>query len=59
MVVHQGSSIAQGHYIGYVRRSHNWYKTNDEDVRAVSWQTVKKKNAYILFYEEISIFEGN
>ena len=53
IVVHIGSSIAGGHYVAYVRAVENWFKMNDHIVSAVRWQTVRRKKAYLLFYEQI------
>ena len=52
IVVHVGSSIAGGHYISYVRAGKNWFKTNDDTVSSVLWRTVRRKKAYMLFYEQ-------
>ena len=53
VVVHLGSSIASGHYISYVRAGENWFKINDDIVTTVRWNTVRRKKAYMLFYEQI------
>ena len=53
IVVHLGSSIASGHYIAYIRAGEKWFKMNDDTVSAVCWRTVRRKKAYLLFYEQI------
>ena len=53
MVVHIGSSIAQGHYVSYVRARENWMKADDENVTGIRFRSVRRKKAYILFYEQI------
>ena len=53
IVVHLGSSIASGHYIAYIRAGEKWFKMNDDTVIAVCWRTVRRKKAYLLFYEQI------
>ena len=52
IVVHTGSSIAQGHYVSYVRAGENWMKADDEIVTGICFESVRRKKAYILFYEE-------
>ena len=53
IVVHLGSSIASGHYIAYIRAGEKWFKMNDDTVSAVCWRTVRRKKAYLLFFEQI------
>ena len=53
IIVHLGPSISQGHYVSYFRAGGNWMKANDETVSAIRFQSVRRKKAYILFYEEI------
>ena len=53
IVVHEGPSIAQGHYIAYVRAEDKWYCANDATITAVRWQTVCREKAYLLFYEKL------
>ena len=53
IVVHIGASIAVGHYVAYVRAGEMWFKMNDSKVRTVTWSTVKRQKAYLLFFEQI------
>ena len=53
MVVHIGSSIAQGHYVSFVRVGENWMRADDEIVTGIRFQNVRRKKAYILFYEQV------
>ena len=53
IVVHIGPSIAQGHYVAYFRAGESWIKANDHTVTAVLWRTVRRKKAYMLFYEQV------
>ena len=53
IVVHIGASIQVGHYVSYIRAGEIWFKMNDEKVRTVSWLTVKRQKAYLLFFEKI------
>ena len=53
VVVHIGPSIAQGHYVCYVRAGENWMKANDETVTTVRFKSVRRKKAYLLFYEQM------
>ena len=53
MIVHKGRSIASGHYIAYVIIDGSWYEATDRTVTEVSWQTMRKLQAYMLFYERL------
>ena len=53
IVVHIGPSIAQGHYISYFRAGESWIKADDNTLTAVLWRTVRRKKAYMLFYEQV------
>ena len=53
IVVHIGRSIQAGHYVSYVRAEGMWFKMNDDRVRTVSWLTVQRQKAYLLFFEQI------
>ena len=52
-ITHNGSSIAEGHYIAYVRIGGKWYKANDRFITELSWDTVRALQVYVLFYERI------
>ena len=49
LVEHIGKTMHRGHYVAYVQSTHLWC-CNDEDVVEVSWQTIEKKQAYLLAY---------
>ena len=53
LVIHKGSSIERGHYISYFGADEKWFKANDHSISIVRWQTVRRKQAYLLFYEQI------
>ena len=57
VIVHTGkystSDSSSGHYIAYVLHGDGWLKCSDQNVSNVQWETVKKKQAYLLFYEQI------
>ena len=43
IVVHIGSSIANGHYMSYVRAGENWMKANDETVTSFRMYVIRKR----------------
>ena len=53
MIRHTGSSIESGHYIAYVLIDGSWYEANDAQMTEVSWQTIRKLQVYVLFYERV------
>ena len=52
-ILHLGMSIAAGHYISYFCKDGTCYKSNDKDMREVSWQEIRQLNIYILFYQRL------
>ena len=50
VVCHKGSSITNGHYTAYVLAEEKWLKADDSTVQEVQYETVKRKEAYLLFY---------
>eukprot|EP01135_Chromosphaera_perkinsii_P004711 Nk52_evm22s294 gene=Nk52_evmTU22s294 len=51
VLVHSGHSCHSGHYYAFIKSSNGrWYEMNDSEVRQVSVNTVKKQQAYMLFY---------
>ena len=50
--MHEGSSIKGGHYVAYVKRSGQWYHTNDLRVTKVSTFEATHQQAYRLFYQK-------
>uniref|UniRef100_A0A0A9B8U8 USP domain-containing protein n=1 Tax=Arundo donax TaxID=35708 RepID=A0A0A9B8U8_ARUDO len=65
VIEHIGSSVKVGHYVAYVRASRigsdqqsssgssTWFRANDEKIKAVSLEEVRKREAYVLFYERM------
>jgi len=54
IVVHHGSSLGGGHYVGYVKSpSGVWHCMNDSHVSQVSVKNVLSQSAYILFYSRV------
>ena len=53
VIVHNGRSLSNGHYIAYVKEGSNWIEWNDKVGTSVSWETVKSQQAYILFFETV------
>lgn len=51
VVEHLGSA-SSGHYVCFVKRQHTWWLCDDSYVTEVKLKTVKKANAYLLFYEK-------
>lgn len=53
VIVHEGGSASQGHYICCTCIDDCWIVFNDEKVTATNWDRVKKMQAYILIYKAI------
>ena len=51
MIEHEGESTSEGHYIAYARENGNWIVWNDEISRVTTWEEIRAKQAYILFWE--------
>ena len=51
LIIHGGSSIANGHYFAFVLNQGIWYKADDMEIMQVTWQRVSRVKAYILVYE--------
>ena len=51
LIIHLGSSIANGHYVAYVLNQGIWYKADDMEIMQVTWQRVSRVKAYILVYQ--------
>lgn len=53
LVAHSGSLLG-GHYVSYIRNnSDSWFYCSDSHTRSVSWDQVRKCQAYLLFYKRI------
>ena len=50
VICHRGQSTSNGHYIAFVFAEDKWLKADDTTIKQVSYNTVKKKEAYLLFY---------
>ena len=50
IVCHRGSTITNGHYLSYILVEEKWLKADDETIREVRYETVKREEAYLLFY---------
>lgn len=50
VLVHSGDTNSSGHYKAFIKTSEMWYEMNDETVKQVLLSTVKKQQAYMLFY---------
>ena len=48
---HRSQSAGNGHYATYALDGNQWYEWNDEVGKPVTWETVQKAEAYILFWE--------
>ena len=53
VICHTGLTMASGHYIAYVLIDGDWYEANDRRMTQVSWQTVRRLQVYMLFYESL------
>jgi len=51
VIVHAGKRCDRGHYIAYIKKGNDWYKTSDAEVTPVDLKTVLRQQAYILIYE--------
>ena len=52
VVVHEGNSIKEGHYVAYVKKSGQWYPTDDLMITKVSSFEATHQQAYLLFYQK-------
>ena len=50
VVLHEGSTIARGHYISYVNAEGIWIEADDSSIREVGWEMVRNMKVYLLFY---------
>lgn len=57
VVVHISTESTTGHYIAYVRnvtKDDEWWKMDDAEVLRTTWDEVRKADAYILLYQDMS-----
>ena len=54
VICHKGPNISNGHYIAYVLAGEKWLKADDRTIKEVRYETVKRKEAYLLFYARLS-----
>jgi ubiquitin C-terminal hydrolase len=55
VLVHWGSNIRGSHHTAFVKSSSDdfWTECNDKICTAVPWETVRKQEAYVLFYSKV------
>ena len=51
VIEHRSVSAGNGHYATYALDGNQWFEWNDEVGKPVTWETVQKAEAYILFWE--------
>ena len=51
VITHEGASIRVGHYVAYFSVNGEWYEANDSVVKETDWETVRKLQVYVLFYQ--------
>ena len=51
VIEHRGENAGNGHYATYALDGNQWFEWNDELGKPVTWETVEKAEAYILFWE--------
>ena len=56
LIVHEGSSIAGGHYVAYISMNGIWYKADDSEITRVNRQIVSSLEVYILVYQSSWLF---
>ena len=49
VIVHKGS-LDNGHYIVYLRRNSDWYRSDDKTITKVDMNEVRSAQAYLLYY---------
>ena len=52
VVVHEGNSVKAGHNVAYVKKSGQWYRTDDIMITKVSSFEATHQQAYLLFYQK-------
>lgn len=51
MIIHEGSTIASGHYTAIIRLNDQWLLCSDEIIQRIGWSSVKTQQPYVLFYQ--------
>lgn len=51
MIIHEGSTIASGHYTCIIRLNGQWLLCSDENIQRISWNSVQTQQPYVLFYQ--------
>ncbi|MBA2367631.1 MAG: ankyrin repeat domain-containing protein [Candidatus Protochlamydia sp.] len=54
-IQHVGNSIAKGHYVAFILKNEQWYRTSDKDVTKVNATDIDQMLAYsyVLFLEKV------
>jgi ubiquitin C-terminal hydrolase len=55
VIYHSGRTLEGGHFVAYVKKDTVWYKCNDRVVTTATADEVTKTEAYLLFYELVSL----
>ena len=53
IIVHLGETMSSGHYKAYVKTHLGWREFDDDEVNIVSWDFVKRLQAYVIFYTKL------
>ena len=58
VVVYEGKTIQGGHYVSYVKKFGQWYRTDDVRVTKVSPFEATHQQAYLLSYQKVQNIEN-
>ena len=53
IIVHLGETMSSGHYKAYIKTHLGWREFDDDEVNIVSWNFVKRLQAYVIFYKKL------
>ena len=53
IIVHIGETLESGHYKAYIKTHLGWREFDDDEVNIVSWNFVKRLQAYVRFYTKL------